>query len=1044
MRQAFSWPGLLLLAAVLSVAVSPVVAEEAGLRRFTISDGLPANTVTALAVDRRGFLWVGTVDGLARFDGSRFATFDERNGLPTTSITALLETPEGMLLVGTTRGLARLDDAADSEERLFIRVDADPIAPTSPNTAGARPDEAEPGADSPVGAHVHVFGLSLGPGSSVLVASPRGLYRLPAPSAGSVLRLEALSRIVPGPVTVGDCPFASTDREGNIWTMCDSLLSRIGPTGRVESWEVFRDLRIRTGTWILQMGQDADGRLLAAGSGFLGEVQVLEDGSARLRPWDCDGLLPNGWPRFHAFLRRRDGSLWAGTSVGPVAIDVARAGGACPASPLYPRGYQEQRSTVALVEDDGGNLWAAEGSRGLLKVPEHGFTWFADGLQPAWVDAMVESPRAELVFEGSPVGLHLLRDGRFTLLPLALPEAGIGWGSNQRLLFDRRGALWIATRSGLARWPAVADLARLEGRPPERTYTTRDGLPTDAVIRIFEDSRGDVWLGPDAGPGRPLCRWSRGSDSITCFGAAEGVLESQSLVRAYAEDQGGNVWIGFREGALLRWRDGELQSFGETEGFIASEVTAILADGTGSLWITVPDRGVYRVDAPQSDRPRFTLVGRAAGLSSTQLTCVVSDARGHVYFGSKRGIHRLDPDTGTIRDYTVQDGVLNPYVNTALVTRAGALWFGTSGGALRIVPRPDAAAPPPRVYIMGLRVAGVAHPVPPRGALTLDDLALDAAQRDLSIDFTGISNRPGERLRFQTRLAGAEESWSDPEERRSVAYARLAPGRYRFEVRAVNAEGVPSPETAAVGFDLPAPIWRRWWFLTLAVMAAGAIAVAFHRQRTARLLALMRQRTRIAMDLHDDIGSTLSQVALSSELELERLRNGRGDATRALERVAEATREALGAMSDVVWSLGPGHDTLSDLVRRVRSFALEAGANDGVAIRLALPATEEELALPANLRQPAYLVFKESLTNALRHARASAIDVSLAVRDGRLVLVVRDDGGGISGDGGEGSGGRGGHGLASMRERAERCGGTLSIETSPGGGTAVRFEAPLR
>jgi signal transduction histidine kinase len=202
------------------------------------------------------------------------------------------------------------------------------------------------------------------------------------------------------------------------------------------------------------------------------------------------------------------------------------------------------------------------------------------------------------------------------------------------------------------------------------------------------------------------------------------------------------------------------------------------------------------------------------------------------------------------------------------------------------------------------------------------------------------------------------------------------------------------------------------------------------------------------MDLHDDVGSSLSQIALRSELALSRLDRGEGDAAAALDQISSNARGLVDAMSDVVWSVDPRHDALSDLVRRIRAFALEAEGSSEIVVRLDLPAPEQDLRLSALLRRQVYLVFKEALNNALRHAGATRVDVRLANNGSELELTVADDGVGFEGDAtettaNESSIARGGHGLASMRRRALECGGRLRVDRLSTGGTVVRLVVPL-
>jgi len=975
----------------------PLLASVPPVLRYRTADGLPTDQVTALLHDHLGFLWVGTTDGLARFDGDRFQVFSTGDGLPAADVTGLVETGEGTLYVATAAGVAELDDAP---------------------RGGAPPFRAV----APFAATADVHGIALDGRGRLVIATHQGLFALD-PRESPRLWRPAHPTIPVRPGMPPTCAFVAADAEGRIWSQCADVLLRIGQDGRLDSWTL-AELHAPPGTWVMDVGEDPLGRIWLAGSGFLfrlvpdprsGEAIVARD----YRPCFADPSL-----RFYALLRARDGRFWAAGNGGPLAVDLAHPDAPCPFDPVFTEGIADEDVTFAVTDDDEGNLWFADGWYGLARLAGRGFTFFGrkDGLPFREVASLGETRQGELLVGPSP-GLQVLRHGRF--VPMDKGPADAGWGNGQRFLVDREGRAWIGTRQGLVR--------------EKRGAWERVGPAGVAVMRLFEDGRGDLWFGPDRGSSDPLCRYARDAEEVRCFGVADGIPKEATLVRSMAEDAAGDLWIGFREGQLLRFRHGRFELLGPENGFRADEIYAVLPSGEDRLWIAVPRHGIYRVEGGSTERPRFSLLDGGAGLSSLDVRTLVADARGRIYAGSTRGIDRIDPTTGHVHRYTERDGLLNTYVATSFRASDGSLWFGTAGGAARLIPDVDPPRRAPRVHLLGLRVAGEARPLPPRGMERLDGIALTASQRNLEVRFTAISNRSGERLRFETRLSPGQTTWSEAGEARSVSLAGLAPGDYRFQVRALSADGARSDVPAAVIFTVAAPIWMRGWFVALGAAFLTALVFLFHRQRTARLVALERQRTRLAMDLHDDVGSSLSQIALQSELALARLERGHGVPAGTLERISGQAREVVDAMGDVVWSVDPARDDLADLVRRMRAFALDAVGGSDVRLDLGLPPAEASIPLNANLRRQLYLVFKEALSNALRHARATRIEVALSREEGILRLRVEDDGLGMAAEPSD----LGGHGLTSMRHRAALCRGRLHIEHPPGGGTRVTLEAPL-
>jgi len=239
------------------------------------------------------------------------------------------------------------------------------------------------------------------------------------------------------------------------------------------------------------------------------------------------------------------------------------------------------------------------------------------------------------------------------------------------------------------------------------------------------------------------------------------------------------------------------------------------------------------------------------------------------------------------------------------------------------------------------------------------------------------------------------------------------------------------------------PFWRTWWFLSLAILAAAAAAYAFYRYRLAHLLRLERMRTRIAADLHDDIGSSLSRIAIQSDLIRRPEVLPPEDSERLLSDIGVSARSLVDSMSDIVWSIDPKRDDLASLVARVRQFALDMLEPLGVALSLDVPGDAERVRLAPEQRRHLYLFLKEAINNIARHAGCRNAAISLKVEAGRLAVEVRDDGRGFERPAAPAAlpptsrGRHGGHGLESMRARAGEIGGVLSITSAPGAGTTL-------
>jgi signal transduction histidine kinase len=307
--------------------------------------------------------------------------------------------------------------------------------------------------------------------------------------------------------------------------------------------------------------------------------------------------------------------------------------------------------------------------------------------------------------------------------------------------------------------------------------------------------------------------------------------------------------------------------------------------------------------------------------------------------------------------------------------------------------------------------------------------ALRRAENSLSIEYAGLSADLAEPLNYQFKLEGRSE-WSTATEQRSVNYANLSGGAYRFLVRAVDSEGNVSVEPAALEFAIPPPVWARWWFVALAVGTIAIAGYAAHRYRVRRLLEVAGMRARIATDLHDDIGANLTRIAVLSEV--ARQKTTEAETQDRLDSIATISRESVSAMGDIVWAINPERDGLLDLVRRMRRHAAEVFSARDIDLRFSAPDAERPLKLDIDVRRDVFLVFKEAVNNAARHSGCSKAEVDFHADPSLVTLRVSDNGRGFDcsapGDG---------QGLDSMRVRAERLGGSVNIVSGPGGTTVT-------
>jgi ligand-binding sensor domain-containing protein/signal transduction histidine kinase len=1041
----FSLGWLLLLAVQLD-------AEQLPLKLYTTADGLAHENILEIVRDSQGFLWFCTLDGLSRFDGYRFVNYGVRDGLPHSSVYDLLESRTGAYWLATFAGVTRFVPGRNSRSGtgFFTTYPVD----------GKR-----------------VVALYEDRAGNLWVGTTNGVYRLKANSPQVAFeRIElGITNRVESPVEVSAI---CGDAEGNIWIGSTHGLTRLLPDGRPKHYTIKPSENMDM-IWTLLC--DPQGRVwIAHYSGFLifkpePAAQTKAQPSSLLPPANPVANLVNGrlllpdkpgevrWykpqdgledPNIRAFCQTDSGSIWLGTRGGPLSrFDGERF-------TSYSAGLT--RRVTALAEDEAGNLWVGARSGGVIRVARRGLVTFRqdDGLAINDVLSVGADRTGTLTVISNAWYISQLNrqpgGARFHSITLNLPKQLSGSSvGNREMVQDRQGDWWISSGAGVARFSGVQDLNDLARLQP-RVYTTRDGLADDNVNRLFADSRGDIWCS-SYHPPITLARYERATNTWHRYGESDGMPKGNWANRI-TEDRAGNVWFGMHEGGLLRWRQGRFEYFGQTAGVPIELVQGISVDRSGRLWAGTKGRGAVRCDDPTAATPHFTRHTVAQGLASDVVESVVEDRWGRVYITHARGVDRLEIGTGRIQHITADDGLAPGEVVTAFADQQGALWFGSREGLSQLIPTEhDVSAPPPSVVISGLRAAGQPQAVAELGERELRGLRLEPNQNQIELDFLGVNFALGAPPRYQYKFEGYDRDWSAPSEQRTVA-AKLAPGSYRFLVRALNAEGQVSDPPASVSFTILPPVWQRWWFLALVLALLSAVVFFANRYHINRLLEIERVRTRIATDLHDDIGASLSRMAILSEAvkQTQGQPNGQpnghqAQATAMLTEIADSARGLVDSMSDLVWAIDPRRDDLQQVIARARQFTADVFEVQGVNWSFIAPPDIAQIKLDPERRRHLFLILKEAINNAAKYADCRDFSITLEVTPQQLTAEIRDDGCGfdyqLEGAAlatGVISKARGGNGLKNMHVRAAELGGSLNIKSASGKGTRLRLMVPLK
>lgn len=1030
-------------------------AQQLPLKSYATADGLAHNGVNRIVKDSRGFLWFCTEEGLSRFDGYTFTNYGVEHGLPHRNVSDFLETRAGELWVATYGGLVSFNPQGAPVNRVVYANEGATPAPMFTVIVPADEDRYARAATSLLECR----------DGSIRIGTMKRLYRLDRRDGSFELHPLDIGGVGENPKQVHILDLLE-DRHGSMWIASFNGLFRLWPDGRAEHYTKRDGLPDDN---IHDLLEDRQGRLWAA-TRLGGFFRFAADGRHAppvvAEAYNQQNGLTTDW--VFQLYETSDRRFWMATNKGLVEFFPNGDGQGRHFLAYTRRNGLSFQEITTLAEDTGGNLWLGTLAAGAMKLTRNGFTTYGAQEGLLAVNAIFEDAAGGICFRGVVLGdqrgsdfdgakLDLWRAGadtffsrfgrfdgqRFDWFTPAIPFE-FGWVPDQAAVRTRDGEWWVGSGAGLYRFPASDSFVRIKTARPLAIYTTRDGLPNQQVGRVFADSGGAVWVS-----GFGLARWERASQALRNLTNAPGLPSANDNdARSFGEDRAGDVWIGFNTG-VARYRNGRFTFFTASEGLPPGMIVNIHSDRAGRLWLASARSGLIRVDDPAAERPAFRNYTTAQGLSANSAVVITEDLYGRIYVATGRGLDQLNPETGRIKHFTTADGLAPGAIIAAFRDRTGALWFGTHRGLSRFAPAPIETAPPPPILITGLRVAGEQQAVSALGETDIALAELESDRNQLQIDFVALGFAPGEALRYQYRLEGSDADWSALSVERSVNYANLAPGRYRFLARAMNSDGIVSSNPAAVTFTILRPIWRRWWFIALATALLGLTVAALYRYRVARLIELERVRTRIATDLHDDIGAGLSRVAILSEVVKQQVSGKAEQSVPMLTEIADSARGLVEAMREIVWAIDPRRDDLSAVVSRVRQFASDVLEAKGVNWNFKVSPELERIKLDPERRRHLFLIFKEAINNIARHAGCKSVSLSLTLARQQLWGEIRDDGQGLlarngTGDAEDMTFSANGHGLENMRQRASQVGGQVWIDSAPGEGVRIKLMIPLK
>lgn len=985
---------------------------------YTSGDGLASNAGRCGIQSSDGYVWIGTISGLSRFDGVEWVNFTPSNSaIPEENITGLTEDQEGRLILSTK-------------------------------------------------------------GSGLFYVEDEGHRYVPFSANASLM-----DRWIKDP---------KLGTDGSVWFIYDreKSLGRIDPQGELHYWEL-EDLGLAhpyspdSGRHLNDVEPAPDGKVVVTsnqgtvlfdphsggtfipGGNFNWRSQVESFGEGQ---WVVSGQADLRFSRdhFRTFVRRRlpdefhpclgadadsSGGLWVRVNNGLLNYDPSSNG------LVRVAGIPEDiRGSIGpLFEDKEGGLWIVSHSHGVVRLKRNFVRMLTDNSKPSgdneWRPAMLDSSQ-ERIHLASIKSIDVLnQDGQ----PEPLTELGIThpipWLRYMGLAFShepsQESTLWVSLNLPedkytkdlgsvpvLMRWDPIARMGEFVHYP---------GYPKGSEDFSSMVVRGrEVWMANGAGAFIHHIETGEWTVWHQSHGLPPFPINTLSL------DARKNLWLGSEGGGLFRESpEGDLDNLTTRDGLVSNTVLCMFEDPEGTQWVGSPT-GFTQIDSTGKVVARFD----KGPFHQLSILAITEDHRKRLWLGTNHGIVVVSRDElqryhlGQIPeprmarigsgDGLANETVFGDYFPAACRGADGQLYFCMQNGIACIDP---ASAPSfdegPNVQITG---AFTIHETP----LSIDRPFPPMAQDFLRIDYKAIAfNRP-DKTRYHYRLLGHSDEWKDIGPQRQFLFPGLDPGGYQFEVKAYNMRGTVSPQIATLPFTIEPYPHQTWWFrVGILLMAFGVIQV-FHRyqlawrQRTNALqkkLELEEERSRIARDIHDEIGTSLAQILMLGQL----AERNHPNAVHSASKIHSLARHCSQSLREIIWSLDPQNnqfDNLKDYMRHQVDRTLE---DTGIRRVYHFNSNKLDFKFSPTINRQLILILKGILSNVLKHAQATEFELRLTLDHQALRMDTRDNGQGFDPM----------HvpldslGLTAMRERAAKLGGSLHIDSMRGQGCHTTLTIPL-
>ncbi len=1039
--------------------------NESNFVHLISENGLYQNTVHAILQDKKGFIWFATEDGLNKYDGYNFTVYknnpQDSNSISDNFIWTIFEDKSGTLWIGTNSGgLSKFNESTETFTN--YRNNSNDSQSISHNNIRAIYEDHK--------------------GSLWVGTEGGGLNKFDKKNNSFI----HYSHNPHDPHSLNNNVVLSIyeDLDGDLWVGSDGGLDLFDSKKNQFNNFTFNPNNTNTlsNNVVLSLYEDNADNI------WIGTLRGLTRFNKNIKKFTRYFINPldtknSNVNRINSMIEDKTGTLWVATGGGLFKLDKFDNKLTEVKSSSSNRNNLDNSNILSLYEDRSGIVWIGTAEKGIFKFDRRRtkFKLYThdpfnpNSLSHNTIRAIYQEQNGTLWIGTLGGGLNRLNPNTNRFIKYKNnhnDKYSLSENSISAICEDSYGYLWVGTwGNGLNRslknnnndklkfkyYTYEQNSSRIQGN-------LQNGISNNIIQAIYEDSDKNIWIGTGGG----LNLYNRKNDSFIKFVQIPNdpsSLSGDQVQSCIHEDKDGNLWIGTwdgldmiatnqRKNALANPSAVKFKSYrfnkNNPQGLSDDRVISMYEDKNGDLWFGTYGGGLNKLTYSQKElaSPKFESFTTKDGLASNIIYRILGDDKGNLWISTDNGLTMFNPITIACRNFDINDGLQSNqfFWGAGFKGNDGELFFGGTNGFNAFYPdqlENNSYIPP--VVITNFQIfnkpveINSSNSVLKKSISLTKEIVLSYSQNVFSFEFAALDFTSPNKNRYAYMMDGFDRDWIYSGNRRFVTYTNLDPGKYTFKVKGSNNDGIWNEKGASISIQILPPLWRTWWFIVLVVLIVLGIITLIVYYRIKNLIEMGRFRTKLAADLHDNIGSSLTEISILSEVISKKIKTEDKDITKSLSTISSNSRNLVDSMSDIVWLVNPKRDSLYDLILRLRDTYSELSSYTNISFRSENIISLQKVSLSMERRQHLYLIFKEAINNCITHSECTEITLDAFVKNKMLEMTLKDNGKGFYIDNIDGNG----NGLENIKKRAQLIGGVLKINSKVGEGTEVSFHGNI-